>query len=85
MKAGSLLRDPVLVEIAQRHRKTVAQVVLRWDIQSGVVTIPKSAKPQRLAENAAIFDFTLTEPEMAAINGLDRDQRCGADPHNFPF
>jgi diketogulonate reductase-like aldo/keto reductase len=85
MKAGALLRDPVLSEIAKRHSKSVAQVVLRWDIQTGVVTIPKSAKPHRLAENAAIFDFTLTPAEMSAINGLERNHRSGADPFNVPF
>jgi diketogulonate reductase-like aldo/keto reductase len=85
MKAGSLLRDPVLVEIAKRHGKSVAQVVLRWDIQSGVVTIPKSARAARITENAAIFDFALSAGEMTAIDALDRNQRVGADPHHFPF
>jgi methylglyoxal/glyoxal reductase len=85
MKAGALLRDPVLTEIARRHGKSVAQVVLRWDIQTGVVTIPKSAKPHRLAENAAIFDFTLSPTEMRAIDGLERNNRSGADPFNVPF
>jgi methylglyoxal/glyoxal reductase len=85
MKAGSLLRDPVLENIAQRHSRSVAQIVLRWDVQSGVVTIPKSAKAERLAENAAIFDFTLSGDEMKAIEGLDRNHRSGADPHAFPF
>lgn len=85
MKAGALLRDPRLVEIAKRHSRTVAQVVLRWEIQSGVVTIPKSSHAQRIAENAAIFDYVLTESDMAAIGSLDRNQRCGADPLTFPF
>lgn len=85
MKAGALLRDPILVEIAQRHARSVAQVILRWDLQSGVVTIPKSAHAARIAENAAIFDFTLSAEEMNAIARLDRNQRTGADPHRFPF
>jgi diketogulonate reductase-like aldo/keto reductase len=85
MKAGALLRDPVLTEIAARHQKSVAQVVLRWDVQTGVVTIPKSAKAHRLAENAAIFDFTLSPAEMTAINSLERNHRSGADPFNVPF
>jgi diketogulonate reductase-like aldo/keto reductase len=75
----------VLVGIAQRHARSVAQVILRWDLQSGVVTIPKSAHAGRIAENAAIFDFTLSAEEMNAIARLDRNQRTGADPHRFPF
>jgi methylglyoxal/glyoxal reductase len=85
MKAGPLLHDPSLVDIAKRHRKSVAQVVLRWDIQSGIVTIPKSANAHRIAENAAIFDFTLSAAEMTAIDSLERNQRTGADPFNVPF
>jgi diketogulonate reductase-like aldo/keto reductase len=85
MQGGPVLRDRTLVEVARKHGKTVAQVVLRWDVQSGVVTIPKSAKAQRIAENAGIFDFVLTDSEMAAIAALDRDQRSGADPFNFNF
>ena len=85
MRAGPLLQEAALIEIAQRHRKTAAQVVLRWDLQSRVVTIPKSAKPARIAENAAIFDFNLSAAEMEAINALERNQRCGPDPFNFSF
>ena len=84
-QAGSLLADPVLSGIAARHGKTVAQVVLRWDLQSGVVTIPKSTRPERMAENAAVFDFALSDPEMTAIAALDRNARNGADPFNFNF
>ena len=85
MQGGDLLTDRTLTGIAQRHGKTVAQIILRWDVQSDVVTIPKSVKPQRLAENAAIFDFTLDEAEMSAIAALDRDRRAGPDPFNFGF
>jgi methylglyoxal/glyoxal reductase len=85
MQGGAILQDPTLQEIARRHHKTAAQVILRWDIQLGIVTIPKSSKPHRLAENAAVFDFVLTAEEMAAIAALDRDQRSGADPFNFNF
>ena len=85
MQAGPLLQDPVLASIAKKHRKTVAQIVLRWDLQAGVITIPKSVHAARIAENASIFDFELTTPEMTAISGLDRDQRNGADPFNFNF
>jgi len=85
MQGGALLRDPALAEIARRRGKTVAQVILRWDIQGGVVTIPKSVRPDRIAENAAVFDFALTEAEMAAIAALDRGLRHGADPAHFSF
>jgi diketogulonate reductase-like aldo/keto reductase len=74
-----------LREIGQRHGKTPAQVVLRWDIQHGVVTIPKSSHRERVAENAAIFDFELTPEEMARIDALDQHKRVGADPENFNF
>ena len=85
MRAGPLLQDPALIEIARRHRKSVAQIVLRWDIQCGVVTIPKSVQPDRIAENAGIFDFVLSGAEMSAINALERNQRAGPDPFNFSF
>lgn len=84
-QAGALLSDPELSRIAAHHRKTVAQVVLRWDLQSGVVTIPKSIRRERMAENADIFDFLLSDDEMAAIAALDRNARNGADPFNFSF
>ncbi len=85
MQGGALLRDGTLAEIARRHGKTVAQVILRWDIQGGVVTIPKSVHARRIAENAAVFDFALTGAEMQAIAALDRGHRHGADPANFSF
>lgn len=84
-RGGALLRDRVITGIAEKHRRTPAQVVLRWDIQSGIVTIPKSVHPQRIAENAAIFDFALSDADMAAINALERGQRVGPDPGNFAF
>jgi len=85
MQAGALLRDPVLAAIARRHGRTVAQVVLRWDLQVGVVTIPKSVRTARIAENAGIFDFVLDDAEMKAIAALDDDRRNGADPFHFNF
>jgi methylglyoxal/glyoxal reductase len=85
MQGGDLLRDRTLSGIARKHGRTVAQIILRWDVQSGVVTIPKSVKPHRLAENAGIFDFELSDAEMAAIAALDHDQRVGPDPFHFDF
>ncbi len=85
MRGGAVLADPVIARIAKAHGKTPAQVVLRWEIQRGVVTIPKSSQPARQAENAGIFDFTLPDADLAALNGLDRGERCGPDPMNFSF
>ena len=85
MQAGAVLRDPVLGRIAEKHHKTAAQVILRWDVQGGVVTIPKSVKAARIVGNADIFNFELSDEEMAAIAALDRKQRHGADPMNFSF
>jgi diketogulonate reductase-like aldo/keto reductase len=85
MQGGSILKDPTLARIARSHGRTVAQVVLRWEVQSGVVTIPKSVQPQRLAENADIFNFVLTGADMRDIDALDRNERSGADPFSFGF
>ena len=68
---NNLFTDPTLTEIGAAHGKSVAQVVLRWLTQRGIVAIPKSVQPARMAQNLAIFDFTLTEQEMVRIAGLD--------------
>ena len=68
---NNLFTDPTLTEIGAAHGKSVAQVVLRWLTQRGIVAIPKSVQPARMAQNLAIFDFTLTDDEMARIAGLD--------------
>ncbi|MBB4660967.1 aldo/keto reductase [Conexibacter arvalis] len=77
---GELLDDPALGRIAQAHGKTAAQVVLRWHVQLGNVVFPKSVTPARIAENAQIFDFELSDAELAAIEALDRDHRTGFHP-----
>ena len=82
---GQLLDNPILQEIAEAHGKSVAQIILRWDLQHGVVTIPKSTKEHRIVENATIFDFELTAEEMERIDGLDENLRVGPDPDNFDF
>ncbi|WP_028610240.1 aldo/keto reductase [Paenibacillus harenae] len=79
------LEQPVLAEIGAKYGKSAAQVILRWDLQNGVVTIPKSTNPARLKQNAEIFDFELTPEDIEQINGLNRNQRFGADPDNFNF
>ncbi|KHN78994.1 Alcohol dehydrogenase [NADP(+)] [Toxocara canis] len=85
------LEDSVIKEIAQRHNKTPAQVILRWEILSGIVVIPKSTSEKRIIENSEIFDFELGPEEMAQINGLDRNWRIldltfrDGDHPLFPF
>jgi diketogulonate reductase-like aldo/keto reductase len=80
LKQGQLLNDSTLLEIAEKYGKSTAQVILRWDLQTKVVTIPKSIKEQRIIENANIFDFELTEEDMKKIDGLNKDERVGPDP-----
>ncbi|MCM3173766.1 aldo/keto reductase [Paenibacillus sp. MER 99-2] len=82
---GQLLDNPVLTEIASVKGKSVAQIILRWDLQNGVVTIPKSTKEHRIEENASIYDFELSSEEIERINALNEDQRVGPDPDNFNF
>lgn len=81
---GAVLESRTIAEIAKRHKKSIAQVVLRWDYQEGVAAIPKSITPKRIKENAAIFDFSLSEDEMEAISDLDTGVMHG-DPDNFEF
>ncbi|WP_036503990.1 MULTISPECIES: aldo/keto reductase [Nocardia] len=76
----STLDDPVITAIAEAHAKTPAQVMLRWGLQQGRSVIPKSTRPQRIAENFDVFDFDLTGAELAAIDALDTGQRGGPEP-----
>ena len=77
---GEVLRLPVLEQIAAKHGRSVAQVILRWHVQLGLVTIPKSQDPVRIAQNLALFDFALDAGDMAAIEALETGQRQGGDP-----
>jgi 2,5-diketo-D-gluconate reductase A len=80
---GAVLDDPQLREIAEAHGRTVSQVVLRWHLQLGLVVFPKSATPERISENFDVFDFELTDDDMARIAALDRGERVGPDPNTF--
>ncbi|MDX3265536.1 aldo/keto reductase [Streptomyces sp. MI02-2A] len=80
---GAVLGDDAITTVAQRHDKSPAQVVLRWHLQLGNVVIPKSVTPARIRENLDVFDFTLSDDEMAAIATLDRGLRTGPDPDTF--
>ncbi|HRP23870.1 MAG TPA: aldo/keto reductase [Thauera sp.] len=75
---NAMLADPVITAIAARHGRTSAQIVLRWLVQQGFVATPKSSNPTRMAQNLAIFDFALSDAEMAALGKLDRP-----DPEMF--
>ncbi|MCM3111191.1 aldo/keto reductase [Lederbergia lenta] len=82
---GKLLDNQLLIEIGDKYNKTPAQIILRWNIQNQVVTIPKSVKEHRIVENADIFDFELTTEDVNRINGLNRNRRIGADPDNRTY
>ena len=80
---GRVLLIPELVQIAQAHGKTPAQVAIRWILQRGVTTIPKSIHERRIAENADVYDFELSDAEMVIIESLDRGERIGPDPDRY--
>ncbi|MFE4510461.1 glyoxal/methylglyoxal reductase [Bacillus subtilis] len=82
---GQLLDNEVLTQIAEKHNKSVAQVILRWDLQHEVVTIPKSIKEHRIIENADIFDFELSQEDMDKIDALNKDERVGPNPDELLF
>lgn len=71
---GGLFENPVLVQIAEKYKKTTAQIILRWHIQRGVIVIPKSTHKTRMAENLSIFDFALEQADMDRISTLDKKQ-----------
>jgi len=85
LKAGQIIGDADLSAIADAHGVTVAQIVLRWMLQRGIVVIPKSVTPSRIASNADLYGFELSDTEMATINAMDRNDRVGPDPATFDF
>ena len=80
---GKVLDDPVVTAIAEGLGRSSAQVTLRWHLQRGDIVFPKSVTPARVAENFRLFDFELTDDDMAAITALDRGERIGPDPDTF--
>lgn len=82
---GRVMNIPVLRALAAKYGKTPAQIVLRWDIQKEVVTIPKSVTPERIISNADIFDFEITDEDMAKIDRLDKNTRIGPNPDSISF
>jgi diketogulonate reductase-like aldo/keto reductase len=77
---GKVNEIKLLQELSEKYQKSPVQIVLRWDIQKGVVTIPKSVTPERIRHNADIFDFELTTEDILRIDQLDRFSRMGEDP-----
>ena len=82
---GRVVEVPELVAIGEKYGKSAVQVTLRWNLQHGVITIPKSVKKERIISNSEIFDFELSDDEMQVIDALDRGTRVGPDPDNFDF
>jgi diketogulonate reductase-like aldo/keto reductase len=82
---NNLLQEQSLNEIGEKYSKTAAQVVLRWNIERGLIVIPKSSNPIRQAENLDVFDFELTVEDMQLIDALNKDLRVGPHPDEVGF
>jgi 2,5-diketo-D-gluconate reductase A len=82
-QGSGLLDDDVIEAIAERHGRTPGQAVLRWHMQLGLVTIPKSSNPERMRQNIDVFDFELSDAEMAELSGLDRGESAATDSDSF--
>ncbi|WP_394939264.1 aldo/keto reductase [Psychromicrobium sp. YIM B11713] len=82
-QGGELLGDASLTAIAEAHGKSTAQVIIRWHIQIGSIVIPKSVTPERIAANIDVFDFELSDAELATIEALDKGGRIGPNPDEF--
>jgi 2,5-diketo-D-gluconate reductase A len=80
---GAVLDDPTITRLAEAHGRTPAQIVLRWHIQLDNIVFPKSVNPARMRENFDLFDFELTDDEVAAVSACNRDHRTGPDPDTF--
>jgi len=83
LKKGRIFEDPLLKQIAQKYEKTPAQIILRWNVQHEIITIPKSTNENRIIENANVFDFSLTDEETALIDQMNKDERTGTNPDRF--
>ncbi|XP_069497663.1 glyoxal reductase-like isoform X2 [Ambystoma mexicanum] len=77
---GEALTHPVIVQLAEKYKRTPAQICIRWSIQNGVVTIPKSTKPKRIEQNCEVFSFTLSEDDVAMVNGMHDGRHVSWDP-----
>ncbi|HEA30019.1 MAG TPA: aldo/keto reductase [Leeuwenhoekiella sp.] len=82
---GKLFSQDIVNDIAEKYGKSPAQIVLRWDLQHGVITIPKSVNEKHIQSNIDIFDFELAEEDMKTIDKLNKNERIGPDPNSFDF
>ncbi|MDT0607848.1 aldo/keto reductase [Croceitalea rosinachiae] len=82
---GKVFELPELEKLAEKYNKNIAQIVLRYDLQKGVITIPKSSKEKRIIANANLFDFELSESDMNFLDAMDRNFRTGPNPDNFEW
>ena len=80
---GKIFEDEKLIKLAGKYGKSVAQFVLRWQLQCGVTTIPKSIKQDRIISNADVFDFEIDGQDMKAMESFDSGTRIGPNPHDF--
>ncbi|MCL2512615.1 MAG: aldo/keto reductase [Oscillospiraceae bacterium] len=83
LQRGKIFEDKTIAAIAENYGRTMAQIALRWNIQNGVITIPRSVKKERIIENAGIFDFALADEDMAAIDALNKDFRISTHPDDY--
>ncbi len=82
---GQLFNLDICQELSKKYGKSVAQVILSWNLQKGIVTIPKFVKKERISANAIIFDFEITAEAVTYLDSLNRGERIGPDPNNFDF
>lgn len=82
---GKVFELDICTDIAKKYNKSVAQIILRWNLQKGIVAIPKSVHAKRIASNADIFDFELSNEDVSFLDGLETGERTGPDPDNFNF
>jgi len=85
LASGQLIDDPTLAAIAAKHSKSTAQVMIRWHLQQGLIVLPKSVTPSRIAENIDVFGFELDDEDMATIAGMENGHRTGPDPDDFLY
>ncbi len=79
---AKMFLEPAILTLAEKYKKSAAQIVLRWETQCGVIPVPKASNPAHMAENISIFDFAMTDEELATITALNRDNRCGPSGDN---
>ncbi len=84
-EGAPILKDEALIELSKKYKKTVAQIIIRWNLQRDIIVLPKSVNKDRIASNFDVFDFELSADDMNLISSLNKNKRYGADPDNFNF